>query len=216
LAACELDHIVVGAASLEAGARYIREKLEVDIPRGGKHARMGTHNCVMALGAGTYLEVIAIDPEAPAPERPRWYALDDPSMRALLEVGPRVITWVVRVADIIGAVKSAPVSLGAVEPFTRGELAWRLTVPEDGRLPGGGVIPHAIEWDRGLRPWEAMADPGCRLVELALTSPDTERVAATLSALGCSGCSTIVSLHPGDVPGLVARVTKPSGDIVSL
>lgn len=215
MAACELDHIVIGAATLEAGARFIRERLGVDIPKGGKHARMGTHNCVMQLGGGAYLEVIAIDPEAPPPDRPRWYALDDPAMRARLEVGPCVITWVVRVADVIGAVKSIPVSIGAVEPFTRGDLSWRLTVPEDGHLPGGGVIPHAIEWDRGLRPWEAMTDLGCRLEELALTSPDTERVAATLSALGCSRCS-MVSLHEGAAPSLVARITKPSGEVVSL
>ena len=28
---------------------------------GGKHAFMGTHNCLLGLGPGFYLEVIAID-----------------------------------------------------------------------------------------------------------------------------------------------------------
>ena len=31
--------------------------------------------------------------------------------------------------------------------MTRGALSWRLTVPDDGHMPGGGTIPHVIEWD---------------------------------------------------------------------
>lgn len=30
---------------------------------------------------GMYLEVIAVDPDAPAPTRPRWFSLDDPTMQ---------------------------------------------------------------------------------------------------------------------------------------
>ena len=212
---CELDHIVVGASSLEAGARFIHDRLGVEIPMGGKHERMGTHNAIMQLGGAAYLEVIAIDEDAPAPERPRWYALDDPAMRARLAEGPSVITWVVRVADIVTTVQAAPVHLGAVEPFTRGDLTWRLTVPEDGHLPGGGVIPHVIEWNRGLRPWEEMADPGCRLAELVLTHPDADRIGEALRAL-CGAESEKATVRRGALPGLTARIATPSGEVVSL
>jgi hypothetical protein len=37
---------------------------------------MGTHNRLLKLGEGFYLELIAIDPQAPPPGRPRWFGLD--------------------------------------------------------------------------------------------------------------------------------------------
>ena len=81
---------------------------------GGKHALMGTHNQLLGLGRETYLEVIAIDPAAPAPGRPRWFALDSPAMRSRLEKGPALIHWVARSDDIATAAGLAPVVLGEV------------------------------------------------------------------------------------------------------
>ena len=48
---------------------------------------MGTHNRVLGMAGGMYLEVIAIDPDAAAPERPRWFGLDEPAMRERLRGG---------------------------------------------------------------------------------------------------------------------------------
>lgn len=84
----ELDHIVVAARSLEEGSAWVEAALGVKMLPGGKHALMGTHNRVLSIGNGRYLEVIAIDPEAPPPARPRWFGLDEPATRARLERGP--------------------------------------------------------------------------------------------------------------------------------
>ena len=46
---------------------------------------MGTHNRVLGMAGGMYLEVIAIDPDAAA--RPRWFGLDEPAMRERLRGG---------------------------------------------------------------------------------------------------------------------------------
>lgn len=211
--ACELDHIVIAAASLEDGADYIRERLGVEIPAGGRHESMGTHNRLMRLGPNRYLEVIAINPSAAAPDRPRWYALDEPEMRARLEQGPALITWVLRTADIIAAVQAAAVPLGAVTSVSREMLSWRLTVPADGHLPGGGVLPHLIEWDGGARPWEALPDQGFALDELTLTHPDPDWLAGALRTLCARGFSS-VTVVAGDTPGLSARISTPAGDIV--
>jgi hypothetical protein len=58
---------------------------------------MGTHNRVMGLYGGLYLEVIAIDPSAAAPDRPRWFGLDGDLMRQRLRDGPFLAHWAARV-----------------------------------------------------------------------------------------------------------------------
>jgi hypothetical protein len=210
MSACEIDHIVVAAATLDEGARFIRDRLGVDIPMGGKHALMATHNRLMRLGRDSFFEVIAIDPAAPPPSRARWYALDDPAMRERLAESPQLITWVARASDIVPTVQSAAIPLGAIVPVSRDGLSWRLTVPEDGHLPGGGVVPTLIEWDGGVRPWESMADLGCKLEELILAAPDPAALRGTLATLCECGFSR-VSVVEGAVPLLSARIKTPSG-----
>ena len=39
-----LDHVTIGCASLAQGIAYVRERLGVEVPAGGQHPRMGTHN----------------------------------------------------------------------------------------------------------------------------------------------------------------------------
>jgi len=208
--ACALDHLVIAAATLDEGADFVRERLGVEIGPGGAHPLMGTHNRLMRLGDNAFLEVIAIDPDAPDPGRARWYALDDPEMQAQLRSGPRLITWVVRALDIVGAVQSVAISVGEVTSVSRGNFSWRLTVPRDGRLPGGGVIPHMIEWDCGARPWEDMAEAGCDLERLVLAHPQPEWVAQTLKAV-CSRGYDFVEVTAGETPSLSARIVTPGG-----
>lgn len=87
----------------------------------------------------------AIDPEAPAPGRTRWFTLDDPATQARLKVGPRVLCWVVGTDGLDAVIAASPVDLGEVVFFQRGERTWRLTVPADGHLPEGGLLPALIE-----------------------------------------------------------------------
>lgn len=61
---------------------------------------MATHNYLMSLGDDTFLEIIAANPSAPVPERPRWYGLDDPFVAEGLKRQPRVLTWVVNTGDM--------------------------------------------------------------------------------------------------------------------
>ncbi len=209
--ACDLDHFAIAAASLEEGTAFIRERLGVDIPRGGKHPVMNTHNCLMRLGPSSYLEVIAIDPDAGPAERPRWFALDDPAMQERLRRdGPQLVTWVLRTADIVAVAQADAVPLGDILPMTRGPLSWHLTVPEDGRLPGDGALPHLIEWDCGARPWEAMADLGCSLERLTLSHPNPAWLEQALAAL-CRHGFDFIEVKKADAPGLAARIKTPSG-----
>ena len=64
----ELDHLVVAARDLDEGTAFVQDLLGVPLEPGGKHDAMGTHNRLLNLGGGVYLEIITIDPDAPAPE----------------------------------------------------------------------------------------------------------------------------------------------------
>jgi len=175
-----LDHLVVAARTLEEGARWLEERLGVPLAPGGRHALMGTHNRLLSLGPDAYLEVIAIDPGAPPPDRPRWYALDDPSMQGLLARGPALVHWVERVDDIEQALRDDPQGAEVLD-VERGTLRWRIGVPRDGSLPGGGAAATLIEW-KGMRPTQLLPPSGCTLVALrreghaVLRTPGGERM----------------------------------------
>ena len=95
-----LDHIVIGAATVAEGVAYLQSELGATLPAGGEHPRMGTHNHLMQLSESTFLEIIAINPAAPAPARPRWFGLDEPFVQAQLRQQPRLLTWVVNTGDL--------------------------------------------------------------------------------------------------------------------
>lgn len=201
-----LDHLVVAAPTLEAGADYVRRALGVAPDPGGAHARMGTHNRLLNLGGGSYLEVIAVDPQAPTPDRPRWFQLDDPAVTR----GPRLITWVARTDDIYAAVAASPVPLGRIESMTRGRLEWLITVPEDGRLILDGIAPLLIQWPEGMHPTRTLADRGCRLYSLRGCHARADTIAALLTAIGFENAAAFTPA-PGERPCLAATVRTPDG-----
>ena len=55
----EIDHIVIGAATLRQGADWVERHLGARPSGGGVHEGAGTHNLLLGLGSGCYLEVIA-------------------------------------------------------------------------------------------------------------------------------------------------------------
>jgi hypothetical protein len=178
-----LDHLVVAAATLEQGEDHLEAVLGLRPQRGGKHAAMGTHNSVLRLGARSYLELIAIDPDGVEPTRPRWFELDAKAMRESLETAPRLIHWVARTTDIDAARRACPIDLGPALPMERGAFRWRITVPSDGRLPGNGIVPTLIEWADARHPADAMPEARVRLSALAGAHPDPSAIRGALAAL---------------------------------
>lgn len=179
-----LDHLVVAAATLEQGEDRLESLLGARPQRGGKHVAMGTHNSVLKLGARAYLELIAIDPEGPAPARPRWFGLDTAAMRDALAEGPRLIHWVARTDDIEGARRASTIDPGGVHAAERGAFRWRITIPDDGHLPGDGLVPTLIQWDVPGHPADGMSDSGVQLAALAGAHPQPAPIRAALARLG--------------------------------
>ncbi|HEX7841544.1 MAG TPA: VOC family protein, partial [Kofleriaceae bacterium] len=193
----ELDHITVAAPSLEQGVAHVRAALGIDLPDGGAHPRMATHNRLLRLGDAVFLEVIAIDPAAPPPPRPRWFQLDDPALQAELRACPRLLTWVVRTSQIAETFLASRRPLGAIEPMTRGELRWLLTFPNDGSLVDGGMMPSLIQWPAGPHPASRMRDLGCTLERLEAAHPDPEGYRGDLASIGADRCVELRAIAPG-------------------
>jgi hypothetical protein len=166
-----LDHLVVAAPSVEAGVRWCEATLGVTPGPGGSHPLMGTHNRLFSISseriASAFFEIIAIDPLAPAPGRPRWFGLDEIDLRA----GPRLIHWVARCDDIdseMSSLRAAGLDAGIAIVATRGDLRWRIAVRDDGRLLAQGACPTLIGWGAARHPAASMAASGVRLEALAL------------------------------------------------
>ena len=206
-----IDHFAIGAANLEQGVNMLREMLGVEIPRGGKHDMMSTHNCVAQAGNSSFLEIISIDPEAPAPNRTRWFSLDDPKTQSRLAVKAGPLCWVVGTDDLDGIVAASPVDLGEIVTFTRGDRSWRLTIPEDGSLPENALLPAFIEWSEGPHPSTGMQDPGIRLKQINLHHPDPEEFSGTLKVLQIDH---LVNLIQRDESALSFTLQTPDGSEV--
>jgi hypothetical protein len=204
-----LDHIVVVAPTLKSGVQWVRDALGVTAELGGRHMRIGTHNCVLKLGPTCYLEVIAIDPNAPTPAHPRWFGLDDLASTA----APRLAAWVARSDDIQETVSQATEELGTVRPMSRTGHDWLITVPEDGSLPLGGAAPLLIQWHAPDHPAGRMRDVGCRLVTFDLCHPEPDRIGRLLDKIGFNDNRVRVARADAQsAPRLVALIETPAGN----
>jgi hypothetical protein len=205
-----LDHLIVAAATLEQGEDHLESLLGARPRRGGKHVAMGTHNSVMRLGDGVYLELIAIDPDGITPDRPRWFDLDQPAMRASLAQQPRLIHWVARCDDIEAARKVSPSDHGLAYPMKRAQYSWRMTIPDDGHLPGDGLIPTLIEWADEHHPSDGLADDRIGVVTMAGAHPEPATIRDALAKLGLP---EMLKVTYAVKPRLAAMLRTPRGTV---
>ncbi len=205
----KIDHFAVGADTLEQGVKAMQATLGVELSVGSKHDLMSTHNKVMQSGNESFFELIAIDPDAPTPSRTRWFTLDDPTTHKRVAERPRALCWVVGTDDLDAVVAASPRELGEIVTFTRGDRSWRLTVPADGHLPGGGLLPAFIEWSPGPHPSTAHQDLGVTLQSVNLSHPNSESFIKLLQALNVDHLATVTQ---GDA-ALSFTLATPNGVI---
>lgn len=200
-----VDHLIYAAPDLAVGIERIERQLGVRPSPGGQHPDYGTRNALLALGDETYLEIMAPDPEQPAPSRPRLFAMDE------LEA-PVLATWAATAQDLTGLADAAAergTPLGDVQTGGRRQpdgsfLSWRITDPYTAREDG--LVPFLIDWGDTPHP-AADAAPGCELLDLRGEHPEPEKVLDALEALGLRLPVTF------GAPALIATIATPHGTI---
>lgn len=200
----DLDHLVYAVPDLDEGVQAMEELLGVSSSPGGRHLGLGTHNRLFGLADGSYLEVVAPDPDQPAPPRPRWFGLD-----ALRK--PRLASWCIRVRDLreaIQATRHAGLDLGEPTSGSRqrpdgSTLSWTFTDPWSDRA--GGVIPFCIDWGGGAHPSD-MLSADCACLEVRLEHPRPDEIGDALRALGLD-----TPVSTGHAPRVFARIQTPDG-----
>lgn len=211
-----LDHLVVGARSLDEGVRWCESTLGITPGLGGEHVFMATHNRLLRIDSAdfprAYLEIIAIDPQASPPARRRWFDLDQPALQAALAArGPALIHWAARCDDIhadVAALHAQGLDRGEVLPAERatprGVLRWQISVRPDGQRLADGAVPTLIEWGK-VHPVDAMPDSGVVLEQLVLNG--VPQMLRSRLPVG------VVPATEADAPPLVVTLATPRGRV---
>lgn len=206
----EIDHLVIGAATLGEGADFVEALLGVRPGPGGVHEGAGTHNLLLGLGEGCYLEVIAPDPAQPDPALPRLFGLDDPALLRRLSARPGPIAWVARTSGLEAlASRLGPAGLGNPRRMSRGNLSWLLASPPEG-AGFDGLLPTLIDWGSGGPP-TGLPDSGCRLVALEGEHPEAEALSA---ALRNRGLDAVLQPRRAAAARLLLRLRDAGGRMV--
>jgi hypothetical protein len=201
-----VDHLVYATPDLDLGIDTIERLLGVRATPGGQHLGAGTRNALVALGPGTYLEIVGPDREQPEPEQPRWFRIDEID-------APRLVTWAAK-ADAIERISNEARRLGiglgdiVAGSRRRGDgvlLAWRCTNPRT--IIADGVIPFLIDWGATPHPSQSVAR-GAALIRLRAEHPQPEAIRDTARKLGLS-----LKIDRGSRPALFATIASPRGDV---
>lgn len=195
-----IDHLAVAGETLDAAVAHIETTLGIDMGPGGQHPRYGTHNRLIGLEGGLYLEAIAVDPSAEPQDQPRWFDLDR------FQGPARLTNWILRADDLMVERAHLPVHARRVVEMQRGDLQWLMTVPSDGILPFDNLCPAVLQW-LGTPPAGSMTPSGCSLDRLILSHPEVTELGKLVEVLFRDARIVVEA----GAPGLRAEITTPSG-----
>jgi len=177
-----LDHILLGAADLDAGVADIEKKSGVRGAGGGSHPDGGTQNALLSLGPERYLEIVAPDPQQSDSHTAR--------LQKLLEAAAgRLLGWGVHTKDIeslarrlrdAGIPAAGPKDGSRVRPDGK-VLHWRTVNLSDNRA---GLLPFFIEWGSDTVHPSVDAPAGCKLTSFEVESQDDTRLREMFQKMG--------------------------------
>lgn len=153
----KIDHIVYSVLDLEEGIRHVSETLGCPVTKGGHHMDQGTHNALLNLGDGSYLEIIATDPANHKVGRKHWMGLDH------LEEN-RTTRYALKSENIEEDVRKLKPLKGNLSTIFDGSrkrpdgttLSWRMSLPHHSPLVE--ELPFLVEWKGEVHPTQTLAN----------------------------------------------------------
>ncbi len=204
MARTELDHLLYAGPDLAELRRDLLRKGGPKAAPGGRHDAWGTHNALVGLGVGRYLELIAPEPGGDGPWARLFRRLAAPSLQA----------WCVRggAADQVEArLTAAGVATKRVAGGRRlpdgSELTWQLVFPRGHRF--GGALPFFIDWQGSEHP-SSRAEPAAELTSLTVEHPEADALSAVLEAVGT--LPELLIVRNGSRTTLEARFVTGEGE----
>lgn len=168
----EFDHFLYAGPSLDSLRRELTGKSGVEAAPGVQHPDLGTHNAIIELPEGAYLELIAPDPNGKVPAK-------------VLGIGnlqsSKLVAWAAHVRDLdrlhqrflASGIQVTPLLGGSGKKADGSVGRWRYFFVTDARFDEvPRIIPFFIE-NQQARGREA----SCRLVSLEASHPEPAKFA---------------------------------------
>lgn len=203
----KIDHLVYCVPDLGKSMQELSELMGAKIFYGGQHQTLGTHNALLNLGNGAYLELLAIDEKNTAIPPPRWMGIDffEKAM---------ITRWAIKSNDLasdVAILKKANPKMGEVFAGSRKRadgtlLSWEMVKPL--ATPVVEILPFMVNWKGSVHPTQSLPDI-CKLVEIRAIHPQPDMMASTLNSLNVA-----IELKLGKVASLQAIIETPNGVIL--
>ena len=177
-----IDHIVYAVPDLHKAIKALGKKLGVEPVYGGKHQTFGTHNALVGLGKGCYLELLAADQENTDVFPPRWMGVDIISK-------PTITRWAIVSDDIdeqARKLQNINPDMGHVQQGMRRKtdgslLRWKLAMPLP--KPEVEVIPFILDWQGSIHPSHDLENT-CSIHSFSLGHPNARYMSHALKQAG--------------------------------
>lgn len=185
----------------------LSKKMGVEVLYGGQHKTEGTHNAVVNLGNGAYLELLAIDEKNTAIASSRWMGID-------LITEPIMTRWALKSTNLPSDVKilqTANPEMGEIFAGSRKKtdgstLRWAMVKPLS--HPMVEILPFMVDWKDSVHPTMTMPDV-CKLIGMRATHPTPHLLQPTLNNLGA-----VIDLQKGNTISLEAVIQTPNGVLI--
>ena len=203
----KIDHFAVSGMKLEEATEYVESTLGYKMEKGGKHKLFGTHNNLLGLKDGLYIEAIAVDPAVKNLNFSRWFNLDN------FYGDPKLTNWICNCENIDQCILDFDVDVGDILKIKRDKLNWKMTVKNDGLLPFNNIFPAIIEWGyKTIHPTKSLPQVDCELFHLSIYHPLVEDLRFNLKNLN----DKRISFIKNNEKGIVAEFkTKKGNKILS-
>jgi hypothetical protein len=202
----EIDHFMWAAVDLESASAEFERLTGVRPTFGGRHIGFGTHNALVSLDNGSYMEVLALDPEQDTggPLGAEIALLTSPAILAF-HIKRADLESVVSVYEAMNIAYKGPFDLSRQRPDGV-VLRWRLLLPESPVYKH--ALPVFIDWMDAPHP-STSTPTGCELIHFEVGYPQNEELTSLYKKLNV-GLPVVYSKEAY----AKATLNTPKGEVV--